>query len=212
MQFIYRDLSPRRQRAHFPDSSLSLSTLRDPAFYTTLKMRSRTIFAALFGSTLAAPMDHRLEDIQCRCLSFSTDAKPTLCTYMESHAFDFHTANSLASNYDLKVQFASESTIDKVLSIHRPLPSEVLQSISEGKVANVEPSSLLQRENKIVCGFGDEVKRLGSHDLTFDPECHFIGYIVGGMTLFTLIYVLIASAWARYVFESSSLCKSANGV
>lgn len=146
-------------------------------------------------------MDHRLEDIQCRCLSFSTDAKPSFCTHMESHAFDFHTATSLASDYDLKLQFASQSTITKVLSIRRPLPSSVLQRVSQGEVMPVDSKNLLQREQKIVCGFGDEVKHMGNEDGSSEVECHFVGYILAGLTLFVLLYVVAEHVWSR-------LCKS----
>ena len=161
---------------------------------------SRSLLALLSVSTsLAAPMDHRLEDIQCRCLSFSTDAKPTVCTYMESHNLDWHTANSLASDYDLKINFASQNTIGKVLSIHRPLPSSLLQCISEGEVMPMNSADLTQRENKIVCGFGDEVKHLGSHDRSLEPEYHFVGYVGAAFMLLLALYVLAEYVWSRYV-------------
>jgi hypothetical protein len=144
-------------------------------------------------------LDHRLEDIQCRCLSFSTDTKPSFCTHMESHAFNFHTATAIASDYDLKLQFASESTITKVLSIRRPLPSSVLQRVSQGEVMPVDSKNLLQREQKIVCGFGDEVKHMGSDGSHLEPGCHFIGYVIASFTLFVLLYVVAEHVWARYV-------------
>ncbi|KAF2034375.1 hypothetical protein EK21DRAFT_56456 [Setomelanomma holmii] len=168
-------------------------------------MRSSTQLHALASAaiTLVAPMDIRLEDIQCRCLSYSTDAKPTLCTYMESHNLDWHTASSLASDYDLKIQFASQTTISKVLSINRPLPSSVLQSISHGEVAPVDEKELLQRENKIVCGFGDEVRHLGSHDRSLEPECHYIGYLGVAFMLLMVSYVLAEYIWSRYFSHGS---------
>jgi hypothetical protein len=162
-------------------------------------MRPSTILLALFGAASAAPMDHRLEDVQCRCLSISTDEKPTLCTHMESHAFDYHTASSLASDYDLRIQFASQDTVSKILSIRRPLPTSVLQRISEASVVSKEPADLLQKENKIVCGFGDEVKRIGSHDVSLEPECHYIGYGVATFMLLMLLYVVGEYVWTRYV-------------
>jgi hypothetical protein len=126
---------------------------------------------------------------------------------MESHNLDWHTASSLASDFDLKIQFASQDTITKVLAINRPLPSSVLQSISAGQVAPVDQKDLLQRENKIVCGFGDEVKHLGSHDRSLEPECHYIGYMGAAFMLLLALYILAEYIWSRYVFVCS-LCES----
>ncbi|KAF2823396.1 hypothetical protein CC86DRAFT_384760 [Ophiobolus disseminans] len=168
-------------------------------------MQYSTMFLALLGAatTLAAPMDHRLEDIQCRCLSFSTDAKPTVCTYMGAHKLDWHTATSLASDYDLKINFASQSTITKVLSINRPLPSSVLQTISDGEVMPVDSKDLLQKENKIVCGFGDEVKHMGDLNRDLEPECHFVGYVGAAFMLLIAFYVLAEYVWARFFSQGS---------
>jgi len=164
-------------------------------------MQLSTMFIALLSAftTLAAPIDYRLEDIQCRCLSFTTDAKPTVCTYMGAHQLDWNTANSLASDYDLKINFASQSTITKVLSIHRPLPSSVLQSISEGEVMSVDSKDLMQKENKIVCGFGDEVRQMGDEDRSLEPECHFVGYVGAAFMALIVFYVLAEYVWSRYV-------------
>lgn len=170
-------------------------------------MQFSTIFVALMSAAtaLAAPMDHRLEDIQCRCLSFATDAKPTVCTYMGAHQLDWHTANSLAADYDLKINFASESTITKVLSINRPLPSSVLQSASEGEVVPMDSEELMQKENRIVCGFGDEVKRMGDQDRSMEPECHFVGYVAAMFMLFMAVYVLAEYMYSRYVIPRPQL-------
>jgi hypothetical protein len=181
----------------FPDTHTHTHTSRHS--HSNANMRPSSILVALLGAASAAPIDHRLEDIQCRCLSLSTNAKPTLCTHMESHAFDYHTASSLASDYDLEMQFASQDTITKILSIHRPLPSGVLQRISEGQVVSKDATDLLQQQNKIVCGFGDEVKRLGSHDVSLELECHYIGYGVAAFMLLVLVYVVGEYVWMRYV-------------
>lgn len=152
-------------------------------------------------SALSAAMDPRLEDIQCRCLSITTSAKPTLCTYLESHALDWHVAYSLASDYDLKIQFASEETITKVLSISKPLPTSVLESLSNGAVLPLESTDLVQSENRIVCGLGDEVKHMGSYDSNSGPECHHAGVVVGGLMVGVIIYLVGQYAWTRYVSQ-----------
>jgi hypothetical protein len=164
--------------------------------HETLKMLSKTgLVVPLLSLTtiLAAPVEqeYRLEDIQCRCLSFSTSAKPTLCTYLESHGIDWHTAYSLASDNDLKIRFASKTTISKVLSISKPLPSSVMQSLNEGETQPLESTALMQSENKIICGLGDEVKHMGDHDHLkgMEPELHYVGMAVGALMMLVIIYV-----------------------
>lgn len=164
-----------------------------------LKTLGLLFLSSCATSALVAPMDPRLEDIQCRCLSFTTSAKPTLCTYLESHSLDWHTAYSLAADYDLKIQFASEATITKVLSISKPLPSSVLESISNGEVLPIESTDLIQSENKIVCGLGEEVQHMGTYDSSSGPECHHVGAIVGGLMMVVIIYLIGQHAWARSV-------------
>lgn len=158
-------------------------------------MFSKTgLLLSLLGlsTVLAAPVDQetRLEDIQCRCLSFSDSAKPSLCTYLESHGLDWHTAYTLATDHDLKIQFASRTTISKVLSIPRPLPTSVLRSLSEGEVLSVEADQTGMSENKIVCGLDDEVKHLGSEINGDEPELHYVGVVVGSFMMLLILYVV----------------------
>jgi hypothetical protein len=174
---------------------------------------STTILALLLSasSALAAPLDRRIEDIQCRCLSFAIDAKPTVCTYMGAHRLDWDTASSLASDYDLKINFASQSTIARVLAIRKPLPISVLQSISEGEAMLIEDEDLMQRENKIVCGFRDEVEQLGGRDVGLEePECHYVGYVVAAFMLLVACYVLAEYVWSRYVFTAPKVAHAIN--
>jgi hypothetical protein len=173
-------------------------------------MQPSTILLALLSAstTSAAPMDHRLEDIECRCVSYSTDAKPTLCTYMESYRLDIHTASSFAKDHDLKIHFASEDTIDKVLAIKRPLPSNVLQAIEECDVMPMKEEGLRQRENKIVCGFRNEVKHLGSQDRSMEPDCHFVSYFVAAFMAIIALYLLAEYVWSRYVTPAAIWCNT----
>lgn len=144
------------------------------------------------------PYEPRLEDIQCRCLSFSTSAKPTLCTYLESQGLDWDTAHLLASENDMKIQFASKNTISKVLAIPKPLPSSVLQSLSHGEAVAPDAADLIKTENKIVCGLGDEAKHIGSHDANLDPECHYVGIVVAGFMCLLIAYLVGDYAWTKY--------------
>ncbi|CAO2657631.1 Nn.00g037570.m01.CDS01 [Neocucurbitaria sp. VM-36] len=160
-----------------------------------------------FTTVFAAPMEYRLEDIQCRCLSFSTSAKPTLCTYLESHGLDWDTAYSLASDNELKIQFASQSTISKVLEIRKPLPSNVLSTLSNVEAAPLDVTSLLQSENKIVCGLGDEVKHMGSYDMDLSSECHYVGLAIAAFILFLVTYLIGERIWTRCFRSQEGIIK-----
>lgn len=153
----------------------------------------------VLAAPMEVPVDHRLEDIQCRSLSFSTNAKPTVCTYLESHGLDWNTAYSLASDYDLKIQFASQSTISKVLSIPKSLPRSMLQSLSNGAARPPNPTDLIKSQNKIVCGLGDGVKRMGSDDSNLGPEYHCVSVVVTAFMLFLILYLVGLYVWTRYV-------------
>ncbi|RYN74753.1 hypothetical protein AA0119_g12658 [Alternaria tenuissima] len=151
----------------------------------------------VLAAPMEVPVDHRLEDIQCRSLSFSTNAKPTVCTYLESHGLDWNTAYSLASDYDLKIQFASQSTISKVLSIPKSLPRSMLQSLSNGAARPPNPTDLIKSQNKIVCGLGDGVKRMGSDDSNLGPEYHCVSVVVTAFMLFLILYLVGLYVWTR---------------
>jgi hypothetical protein len=100
--------------------------------YSTMSFKSSLLIPLInLTGVLAIPTQHRLEDIQCRCLSFSPSSQPMLCNYLEPHVLDWQTASKLASESDLKIHFSSELTVTQVLSIPSPLPSSTLQSLSE---------------------------------------------------------------------------------
>ena len=162
-----------------------------------------TLVAALsLQSAFAAPaMEHRenhVEDIQCRCLTFRANERPTPCNFFESKGFGWRSAQILAAQYDIKVQFASKTTISKVLSIPAPIPSDVLQTTSFGP-AQLAAKDANMSQNKIVCGFGKEVRRMTHHHhhRHHEPESHFVGRVVGWLMLFIILYVVGEYAWTR---------------
>ncbi|KAI8938137.1 hypothetical protein NX059_005803 [Plenodomus lindquistii] len=161
----------------------------------------------------------RLEDIRCRCLSFSMSAKPTLCTYLESYNLDWHTAYAFASDNDLKIQFASQDTVTKVLSGSNPLPTSMLMSIrgdeagaeSEYEAQSQQQSPMGLEEtsansvNKIVCGLGDEVNHL-SVDLRFsEPELHYVGVVVACFMAFLVFWVVVEYLWTNYFTRNGAI-------
>jgi hypothetical protein len=160
-----------------------------------MQLSALTTTLLLTATTASAvPMDSsRLEDLQCRCVSFSTDAKPTLCTYMESYRLDMHTATSFARDHDLAIQFASPDTVDRVLRIRKPLPSYVLRMLEEDGCED----EVRERENRIVCGFRDEVRGLDGRGI--GEEEHFVGWFVCAFVGIVGVYLAGEYLWSRYV-------------
>ncbi len=155
-----------------------------------------------FAATVSAtPMNHRVEDIQCRCLSFSTTAaKPTLCSYLDFRGLDWQSAYSLASEHNLKIQFTSQDTISKVLAIPKPLPSSVLASLGRGEALPAPSTARTTKtENKIVCGLGDEVKHIGNVHNDILPGDHYVGLIAAVLMLSIIFYVVGEYICRRYV-------------
>lgn len=162
--------------------------------------------------------EHRLEDVQCRCLSFSTNAKPTVCSYLALHSLDWDTAYAFAVYNDLGIQFASKATVSKILSIPKPLPSSILLSLGGGKtnmpqsqrpLPSREPHQQQGRPEgpaasviQVVCGLGDEVKHLGSDVHFSKPELHYVGVVLAGLTVFLIVWVMGEYFWTRWVLES----------
>jgi hypothetical protein len=148
-------------------------------------------------TALAIPTQHRLEDVQCRCLSFSSTAKPTLCNYLEPHVIDWQTAYKLASESDLKIHFTSELTVT-VLAIPRPVPSSVLRSLSEEDTEPLlDPTEMLQNEDKIICGLSDTSKHVEHHEQSMEQETHYAGAVLGFFMLLLIIYVAVEYIWTR---------------
>ena len=142
------------------------------------------VAALSLHTALAAPsMEHHLEDIQCRCLTFRANERPTSCNFLESKGFGWRSAQILASQYDIKVQFASKSTISKVLLIPAPVPSDVLQTASTVDAQSAS-KDVNMSQNKIVCGFGQEVRHMSHHHREGEPDTHFVGQVIAWLMLF----------------------------
>ncbi|CAN9255018.1 unnamed protein product [Alternaria alternata] len=158
------------------------------------------------ASVIAAPTKQpRLEDLQCRCLTFSTSAAPTLCSYQELLTLDWDTAYSLATVNDLKIQFASKKAMTKVLALPKPVPTSILLSVHEGQVRPLDPAKKVQNENRIVCGFGDEVEHVGDHEKSLEVEVHYVGTVLGLFMLLLIIYLVGDYLWTRYISRVGSI-------
>ncbi|KAF1913727.1 hypothetical protein BDU57DRAFT_320080 [Ampelomyces quisqualis] len=179
-------------------------------------MRASTVFAASLcaARALAAPatpQDLRAEDLQCRCLSSTLSAKPTLCTSLSSHSFSWSHASSLAAEYDVPVLFAGWTTVARLEGIRRPLPDRLVESVRRGEVYDSRgvDDGVMQRVNSVVCGFGDEVEqwgeaeREGGSSRDGKEELHFVGYVVAGIMLLIVVYMGAEWVWMRFCAQGS---------
>lgn len=159
-----------------------------------------TILAGLSaGFALAAPVtenrEYRLEDIQCRCLSFRSNERPTPCNFLESKGFGWRSAHTLASQYDIQVQLASKSSISRVLSIPTPLPNDLLQIVTLGDAQSALSEMKADvSQNKIVCGFVEEVRQL-SHCEEYEGTSHFAGQVIAWLMLLIIVYAAGEYIW-----------------
>jgi hypothetical protein len=165
--------------------------------------RFSALVAVMTASTaLAAPaMKHMekeplLEDIQCRCVTFRANEQPTPCNFFESKGFGWRSAQTLASEYDIKVQFASKSTISRVLAISVPLPSDVLETTSTGDALSTSRHVNIS-QNKIVCGFRKEVRHMTRLHLNVEPGYHVVGQVVAWLILLIIFYAAGEYLWTK---------------
>jgi len=162
---------------------------------------------ALTSASLAAPTQPQptpqLEDLQCRCLTFSTSRTPTPCSYQELLTLDWEAAFSLSITNALPIQFASQTTMDTLLAIPKPLPLNLLQSMHEGgEVSPLDPSSGVTSENRVVCGFGQEVDGVSGRGRGgVEQEVHYVGTVLGLFMLATMVWVAGEWAWMRWVAD-----------
>jgi hypothetical protein len=83
----------------------------------------------------------------------------------------------------------------KVLAIPKPLPTSILQSVHEGQALPLDPADKVRNENKIICGFGDEVQHMGLHDDNLEVEVHYVGTVLGLFMLLLICYLVGEYFW-----------------
>ncbi|KAI4955831.1 hypothetical protein J4E91_000038 [Alternaria rosae] len=166
---------------------------------------------ALATTVLSAPTTNhptpQLEDLQCRCLTFSTSRSPTPCSYQELLTLDWEAAFSLSITNALPIQFAGQTTMDTLLAIPKPLPLSLLQSMHEGgEVGPLDPSGGVMSENRVVCGFGGEVEgvsRRGSGGV--EQEVHYVGTVLGLFMLGMIVWVAGEWVWMKFFSRTGSI-------
>lgn len=160
---------------------------RSVLFYTLLTITTTTTFAS--------PVDRELVGIQCSCLSLSTKNAPSPCTILGFQNYNWPTAQYLASKHNLKLEFASQTTISKALSIDHPPPASALRAIAYGE-ADLSPRKGTETEDKMICGHGDEVRKMSGYGMA-EPESHGLGQIIGIFMLLVIGYAAGEYVWIR---------------
>jgi hypothetical protein len=61
----------------------------------------------------------------------------------------------------------------------------------------LDPAKKVQNENRIVCGFGDEVEHVGDHEKSLEVEVHYVGTVLGLFMLLLIIYLVGDYLWTR---------------
>ena len=171
---------------------------------------------ALAAVAVAAPVrcptpTRPLSNLQCNCLTFSPLSDPTQCSIPNAQDIDWQGARALAAKRDLRIQFASESTITKILAVEEPLPTSVLLRMSDGEPVLPEEDGANDIQDLIICGIGNEVKRrfLGEgddDDNDNDDDVNdiqplesdaYVGEIIALLLVLVLAYAAAESAWRR---------------
>ncbi|KAF2132091.1 hypothetical protein P153DRAFT_354742 [Dothidotthia symphoricarpi CBS 119687] len=153
-------------------------------------------FCTLLTTILASPVDRELPGIQCRCLSLSMDTTPSACTILGFQSYSWQTAQSLAFKHNLRLEFASQATISHVMSTGRPMSDLVLWAVSHGE-ADLSPAKERETENKMICGYGDEVRKMSGYGGA-EPQTHGLGQVLGVFMLLVAAYVAGEYVWTRY--------------
>ena len=94
--------------------------------------------------------------------------------------------------------------MDTLLSIPKPLPLNLLQSMHEGgEVSPLDPSSGVTSENRVVCGFGGEVEDVSGRGRGgVEQEVHYVGTVLGLFMLGMMVWVAGEWVWMRWVADS----------
>lgn len=130
-----------------------------------------------------------------------------MCSYLEPHVLDWQTAYSIATGTNLKIEFTSEITVTKMLSVPKPLPSNVLHSLTqEAEAPEWDPSETVRYENKIVCGLSDALDHSDDRqDEVPQPELHYIGTVLAIFMLLLIVTVTIEYYWQRWNGQEGSI-------
>lgn len=141
-----------------------------------------------------APIDNVYSELRCHCITFYSASETAPCALTDSQYLDWEDAQTLASAYDLRIKFASSSTVSKVLEVEQPLPTGVLKSMTR-----VDDRSSTGR--MMVCGFGDEVnqKYMSGSDGSLEVNGYdlFASKVVAVLLLIIILYAAGEFVWMK---------------
>ncbi|KAF2176234.1 hypothetical protein K469DRAFT_37035 [Zopfia rhizophila CBS 207.26] len=115
-------------------------------------------FLTILHFTTASPIDP-LKNLQCRCSSYegsSIQSSSNPCDALESQPLDWNSAQRLASEHSIPIQFSS-ALASKVLEADSPLPTSLLLRMSERR--GIARSGLADGMSLFVCETDDEVRQ-----------------------------------------------------
>ncbi|KAF2790036.1 hypothetical protein K505DRAFT_208547, partial [Melanomma pulvis-pyrius CBS 109.77] len=144
--------------------------------------------------------------IQCHCISFSPTAKPIACPLPESQNLDWNTARTLSLQHQVKIQFASQDTVSRVLDAATPLPTSVLLSMSNGLPLPLNTAGSLESVDKIVCGIDDEVRQRWMETSEREGgavDCFALQVIVS-LILLIVLYEAVEVSWTSKYFPKKA--------
>jgi hypothetical protein len=107
----------------------------------------------------------------------------------------------------MKIQFATQDTITRVLEVATPLPTSVLLSMSNEKPLHLDHAGALESVQKIVCGVDDEVRQrwMEMSGKEGSGSDLFVLQIIVSLILLIVMYEVVEVAWTWLVLLDSPI-------
>jgi hypothetical protein len=107
----------------------------------------------------------------------------------------------------MKIQFATQNTITRVLEVETPLPTTVLLSMSNEKPLLLDHAGARESVQKIVCGVNDEVQQrwLDMSESDGSGSDWFVLQVIVSLILLIVMYEVVEVAWTWLVLLESSI-------
>lgn len=149
-------------------------------------------------ATATAASVNIMSNLKCYCLTFHPSQGPTPCKIAESQGLDWDKAQAFASKNRLKLHFASESTVSRILDSDVPLPTTVLRMAS-GAPSFLDDKQFEKVTTRVVCGIDDEVRQwwLKKSELSGKTSDWFVLQVVLALILFIGLYMAGEAIWMR---------------
>lgn len=141
-----------------------------------------------------------ISDLECNCMILRPTLGATSCRIPESQGLDWNTALSFASRHRIGIQFVDEHTASKVLKAKKPLPTGVLQRLSDGSLLP-HPENMPDGEEitRVICSIRDEMRQgtAKASDLDSGPSNWFVVQVILFLVLFIVVYEAGETVWMK---------------